>query len=186
MAFRDGAYHGRKNVSNVRVRLCLARHARFWVALGEGLRRQLKDPWGTFSTCQNENGGLGEDGRSSVDRQPSPIEHPPEQAEADTEPCGVASQSNDSGGEVEPSGPREDLDHRSLPVDFEDLAAHGVRVALRGHAPFAVAMKAAHDALKALRAGVAPADLPGQPDPDFLKRLTRQADYDRRLDDYLS
>ena len=69
--------------------------------------------------------------------------------------------------------------------DFEDLATQGVRVVLRGHAPFAVAMKAVHDTLKALRDGVAPADLPGLPERDFLQRLTRQADYDRRLDDYL-
>ncbi len=65
------------------------------------------------------------------------------------------------------------------------LASQGVRVVLQGHAPFAAAMKAVHDTLKALREGAAPAGLPGLPEGGFMKRISRQADYDRRLDRFL-
>jgi carboxyvinyl-carboxyphosphonate phosphorylmutase len=70
-------------------------------------------------------------------------------------------------------------------ADLSYLATQGVRVALQGHATFTVAMKAVHDTLKALRDGVAPADLPGRPEGDFMKRLSRKADYDRRFDEFL-
>ena len=39
------------------------------------------------------------------------------------------------------------------------LGENGVRVALQGHLPFQAAIKAVYDTLKALRDGVAPADL---------------------------
>ncbi len=69
--------------------------------------------------------------------------------------------------------------------DLDYLASQGVRVALQGHAPFAAAMKAVHDTLKALREGTRPADLPGLPAGDFMKGLSRQADYDHWIETYL-
>jgi len=71
-------------------------------------------------------------------------------------------------------------------ADLSYLATQGVRIALQGHATFAAAMKAVHDTLKALREGTAPRDLPGLPDAGFMKRLSRQADYDARLDAFLT
>ena len=69
--------------------------------------------------------------------------------------------------------------------DLDYLASQGVRVALQGHAPFAAAMKAVHDTLKALREGTQPADLPGLPSGDFMKGLSRQSDYDRWIETFL-
>ena len=65
------------------------------------------------------------------------------------------------------------------------LAARGVRVALQGHQPIMAAQKAVHDALKALRDGVSPRDLPGVPKDDLMARVTRDADYKRWTRDFL-
>ena len=62
--------------------------------------------------------------------------------------------------------------------DVDYLTSQGVRVALQGHAPFMAAVQAVHDTLAALRAGVSPKDLPGQPDPELIERLTRAEAYD--------
>src|ERR1700761_1926567 len=43
--------------------------------------------------------------------------------------------------------------------DLDYLSARNVRVCLQGHLPFMAAVKAVHDTLKALRDGVAPADI---------------------------
>jgi oxaloacetate decarboxylase len=43
-----------------------------------------------------------------------------------------------------------------------------------------------HDTLKALREGVKPAALPGIASAELMKRVTRDGDYRRRMDDYLS
>jgi oxaloacetate decarboxylase len=64
-------------------------------------------------------------------------------------------------------------------ADKDYLAARRVRIALQGHLPFAAAVKAAHDALKALREGVAPAKLAGLADAELMKRVTREGDYAR-------
>ena len=69
--------------------------------------------------------------------------------------------------------------------DLDYLASQGVRVALQGHAPFAAAMKAVHETLKALREGTKPADLPGLPPGGFMKGLSRQSDYDRWIETFL-
>ena len=61
--------------------------------------------------------------------------------------------------------------------DRDYLAARRVRVALQGHAPFAAAVKAVHDTLKALREGTPPSKLAGIADAGLMKRLTRDADY---------
>jgi oxaloacetate decarboxylase len=72
--------------------------------------------------------------------------------------------------------------------DLQDrafLSRIGVRVALQGHQPFAAAVAAVHAALKALRQGTAPADLPGLPSPDLIKRVTREDRYGTWADEFL-
>ena len=66
------------------------------------------------------------------------------------------------------------------------LAEHGVRVALQGHQPFAAAVNAVHETLKALREGTPPGDLPGVAPQDLMRRITRDADYRRSMEDFLS
>jgi carboxyvinyl-carboxyphosphonate phosphorylmutase len=61
--------------------------------------------------------------------------------------------------------------------DRDYLAARRVRVALQGHAPFAAAVKAVHDTLKALREGTPPSKLAGIADAELMKRVTRDGDY---------
>jgi carboxyvinyl-carboxyphosphonate phosphorylmutase len=72
-------------------------------------------------------------------------------------------------------------------ADLEFLGANGVRVALQGHLPFQAAVKAAYDTLKALREGVAPADLSDKlVSPQLLGQLTRRPDYDQWIKDFLN
>jgi carboxyvinyl-carboxyphosphonate phosphorylmutase len=66
------------------------------------------------------------------------------------------------------------------------LAERGVRIALQGHLPFAAAIRAIHDTLKALRDGTKPGDVPGIADEAMMKRVTRDADYRSWMADYLS
>lgn len=54
------------------------------------------------------------------------------------------------------------------------LASQRVRIALQGHQPFAAAVQAVHDTLKALREGTRPADLKGVASPALMKTLTRE------------
>ncbi len=70
-------------------------------------------------------------------------------------------------------------------ADKAYLASRGVRVALQGHQQFAAAAQAIHDTLKALRDGVAPADLKGVASAETMRRLTRADDYDRMSRDWL-
>jgi carboxyvinyl-carboxyphosphonate phosphorylmutase len=70
-------------------------------------------------------------------------------------------------------------------TDRDHLAARGVRVALQGHQPIMAAARAVHDALKALREGAKPADLPGLPAPGLMAAATRDADYKRWTRDFL-
>ncbi len=69
--------------------------------------------------------------------------------------------------------------------DKDYLSAQGVRIALQGHLPFAAAVKAVHDTLKALRDGVPPKQIQGVASADLMKRVTRGADYDRWTKDFL-
>ena len=62
-------------------------------------------------------------------------------------------------------------------ADLDYLGARRVRVALQGHQPFAAAVKAVHDTLKALREGTPPGKLAGVADAELMKRVTRDADY---------
>ncbi len=67
----------------------------------------------------------------------------------------------------------------------EKLAAHKVKICLRGHPTLPAAIQAMHTTLKALRAGAEPADLPGLASKELMARLTRRADYDRWTEAYL-
>src|SRR5579864_9751492 len=70
-------------------------------------------------------------------------------------------------------------------ADLDWMAAHGVRVALQGHAPFSAAVQAVYNTLKALRDGTKPADLPGIASPELMQRVTRGADYRQWTKDFL-
>jgi carboxyvinyl-carboxyphosphonate phosphorylmutase len=67
----------------------------------------------------------------------------------------------------------------------EDLAAHQVKICLRGHPTLPAAVQAMHATLKAQREGVEPADLPGLASKELMAELTRRADYDRWTANYL-
>jgi carboxyvinyl-carboxyphosphonate phosphorylmutase len=69
--------------------------------------------------------------------------------------------------------------------DLAYLGARRVRVALQGHQPFAAAVKAIHDTLKALRDGTPPGKLTGVADAELMKRVTRDADYGKWTKDFL-
>jgi carboxyvinyl-carboxyphosphonate phosphorylmutase len=70
-------------------------------------------------------------------------------------------------------------------ADRARLAAHGVRVALQGHQPFAAAVAAIHATLKALREGTPPAELKGIAPAALMKQVTREADYAAWTRDFL-
>jgi oxaloacetate decarboxylase len=68
-----------------------------------------------------------------------------------------------------------------LPAALNDrtvLAAYRVRVSLQGHQPFAAAVQALHDTLKALRDGTLPADLSGVAPTALMNRVTRADEYE--------
>ncbi len=65
------------------------------------------------------------------------------------------------------------------------LAAHRVKICLRGHPTLPAAIEAMHATLKALREGVEPADLPGLASKELMAQVTRRADYDRWMADYM-
>jgi len=70
-------------------------------------------------------------------------------------------------------------------TDLDYLAARRVRIALQGHQPFAAAVKAVHDTLRALREGTPPGSLTGIADAELMKRVTRDADYGRWAKEFL-
>jgi len=70
--------------------------------------------------------------------------------------------------------------------DRDYLASRRVRIALQGHQPFAAAVKAVHDTLKALREGTPPSKLTGVADAELMKRVTRDGDYATWTKDFLS
>ena len=70
-------------------------------------------------------------------------------------------------------------------TDRAYLASRRVRIALQGHQPFAAAVKAVHDTLKALRDGTPPGKLTGIADAELMKRVTREADYAKWMKDFL-
>jgi len=62
-------------------------------------------------------------------------------------------------------------------ADQAFLAAHGVRIALQGHAPFMAAIEALRATLQALRDGVQPGDLKGQPSDALVKEVSGEAQW---------
>jgi oxaloacetate decarboxylase len=70
-------------------------------------------------------------------------------------------------------------------ADLDWMAAHKVRVALQGHAPFSAAVQAVYDTLRALRDGVPPRELKNIASPELMRRVTRADDYQRWTKDYL-
>jgi oxaloacetate decarboxylase len=69
--------------------------------------------------------------------------------------------------------------------DRDYLASRRVRIALQGHQPFAAAVKAVHDTLKALREGTPPSKLSGVADAELMKRVTRDGDYSKWTQEFL-
>jgi carboxyvinyl-carboxyphosphonate phosphorylmutase len=75
-----------------------------------------------------------------------------------------------------------------LPDTLQDrayLASQRVRIALQGHQPVAADTAAVYSTLKQLREGVAPSELTGLPDANFMKRLLREAEYTRHTREFL-
>jgi carboxyvinyl-carboxyphosphonate phosphorylmutase len=70
-------------------------------------------------------------------------------------------------------------------TDKQYLASRRVRIALQGHQPFAAAVQATYETLKALREGVAPGKLAGVATAELMKRVTRDADYTQWTQEFL-
>src|SRR5258706_9482938 len=70
-------------------------------------------------------------------------------------------------------------------MDRELLAQRGVRVCLQGHQPFAAAVRAVHDTLRALREGTPPEKIETAASDEMMKRLMRNDDYARWMKDWL-
>lgn len=71
-------------------------------------------------------------------------------------------------------------------IDLDYLSGRNVRVCLQGHQPFAAAVQAVHDTLKALREGTKPSDLTGVASAELMNQVTKRTDYDGWRDDFLS
>jgi carboxyvinyl-carboxyphosphonate phosphorylmutase len=70
-------------------------------------------------------------------------------------------------------------------MDRDMLAQRGVRVCLQGHQPFAAAVRAVHDTLRALREGTPPEKIQTTASDELMKRFTRNDDYARWMKDWL-
>jgi carboxyvinyl-carboxyphosphonate phosphorylmutase len=70
-------------------------------------------------------------------------------------------------------------------MDRDWLAQRGVRICLQGHQPFAAAVRAVHDTLRALREGTPPERIQTAASDDLMKRFTRNDDYARWMKDWL-
>jgi oxaloacetate decarboxylase len=70
-------------------------------------------------------------------------------------------------------------------MDRDVLAQRGVRICLQGHQPFAAAVRAVHDTLRALREGTPPEEIETAASEEMMKRFTRNDDYSRRMKDWL-
>jgi oxaloacetate decarboxylase len=69
--------------------------------------------------------------------------------------------------------------------DREYLTSRGVRICLQGHLPFLAAVQAVHTTLKALREGAPTGEIKPIASTDLMKRVTREADYDRWAEEFL-
>jgi carboxyvinyl-carboxyphosphonate phosphorylmutase len=70
-------------------------------------------------------------------------------------------------------------------MDRDWLASRGVRICLQGHQPFAAAVRAVHDTLRALREGTPPEKIDAAANDEVMKRFTRNDDYVRWMKDWL-
>lgn len=70
-------------------------------------------------------------------------------------------------------------------ADRAFFASRRVKFSLQGQAPLSAGIRATYEALKDLRAGVAPADVKGQASPELLKQVTRDADHAAHMASYL-
>jgi carboxyvinyl-carboxyphosphonate phosphorylmutase len=70
-------------------------------------------------------------------------------------------------------------------MDREWLAQRAVRICLQGHQPFASAVRAVHDTLRALREGTPPERIETAASDEMMKRFTRNDDYSRWMKDWL-
>ena len=70
-------------------------------------------------------------------------------------------------------------------MDRDWLAQRGVRICLQGHQPFAAAVRAVHDTLRALREGTPPEKIETAASDEVMKRFTRNDDYARWMKDWL-
>jgi oxaloacetate decarboxylase len=76
----------------------------------------------------------------------------------------------------------------AAPAEIKDVAylkKKRVRICLQGHQPFQCGVEAVYRALKALRNGVAPRDMPGVASPQLLAKLTRKDEYDAWSKEFL-
>ena len=71
-------------------------------------------------------------------------------------------------------------------ADQSFLAAHGVRIALQGHAPFMATIEALRATLQALRDGVQPGDLKGLPSDALVKEVSGEAHWRAATDAFLT
>src|SRR6202021_2929794 len=69
--------------------------------------------------------------------------------------------------------------------DPEYLAQKRVRIALQGHAPIAAATQAVYETLKAPREGLPPKDLKRLASSELTNKVTREADVNARLTEFL-
>tara|TARA_R110000868_G_scaffold110186_1_gene298777 strand:- start:6775 stop:7641 length:867 start_codon:yes stop_codon:yes gene_type:complete len=69
--------------------------------------------------------------------------------------------------------------------DRDFLARNNVRISLQGHHPVMAAVQATYDTLKALRDGTPPSEIRGKASGETMKSLTRDADYQRWMKDFL-
>jgi carboxyvinyl-carboxyphosphonate phosphorylmutase len=69
--------------------------------------------------------------------------------------------------------------------DREFLARNNVRISLQGHHPFMAAVEATYKTLRALRDGTPPSQITGKPSAEFMKDVTRGADYQLWMDEFL-
>ena len=70
--------------------------------------------------------------------------------------------------------------------DPEYMASRGVRIAMAGHQPFAAAVQAMYDTLKAIRDGTPPSQLKNIASNELMARLTGTADYEKFTQAFLT
>lgn len=70
-------------------------------------------------------------------------------------------------------------------MDLDYLSPLGARICLQGHPPYMAAIQATYATLKALREGTAPSKLAGLASNDLLKKVTRDADWQRWSREFL-